>query len=347
VWPDNFVANYTSEAETILNNIITAPQVPLDQTYGVPLPQADISSEPLLLAIFGVQNPDPALLNLTKEVYLAQEARYNATGIYTAFTEGGVSEDLDGSYEGYVYEWVVYSDGETWMVQTLDDSGLLEAPVVYLKAAVSFLALYDTPYALNMVNYLIPNATTPFGYLSGEDEIGQQDLSLEDKTNSMIISAARYAIDNDVNVPPSPNPVPTPQPLPTPIPSLSPTPVPTVIPTPVPIVTPSPTPVPTAVPTSTPTPALTATPTLLPSPTSSFSPNPSPTITSTPSPTYPPPSQTVASASPSNSPIPSSADSSPWQASPAIIGSVVGVVAVVAVLFVAVHFKKNGSAKIH
>ncbi len=281
-WPDGFVANYTSEAETILNNIVTSPQVPLDQTYGVPLPEANILLEPLILSIFNVQNPDPTLLNLTKEVYLAQEARYNATGNYTAFTEGGVSEAEANSYSGYVYEWVVNSDGETWYEQITPNCGTLDAPIIYLKAAVSFLALYDTPYAQNMVNYLIANTPEPvYGYYSGVDENGQLDIDLADKTNSIIISAARYALDNNVTVTPPPPPSPAPTPYPTPTPTPTPTPFPSSpIFTPTPIPTAITTPTPTSLPTSTPTPTPISLPTSTPTPTPT--PNPSPTPTPNP-----------------------------------------------------------------
>ena len=80
-WSDGFIANYTAEAKTILNNILILLRFPCGcHPYGgVTLPKADILCEPLLLAIFSQHQPDPALLSFSKQVYLVQEARYNAT----------------------------------------------------------------------------------------------------------------------------------------------------------------------------------------------------------------------------------------------------------------------------
>ena len=124
-WPSLF----SSEANTILSNIVNATTI---QTYGVTLPEAMLTSEPLLLAILNFQQPNVALLNLSRQVYQAEDARYNATGKYTAFSEG----NLVGSKEAsYVYEWVVLSDGRTWILMSDQTSIISPTPVVYLKVA--------------------------------------------------------------------------------------------------------------------------------------------------------------------------------------------------------------------
>ncbi len=198
-WPSTF----STLASSILNNILTAPTV---STYGATLPISDLTCEPLLLSVFNLA-PNNGLNGLADQVVLAQEARYDATGKFTAFSEGNTGL-ADPSY---VYEWIVRSDGSTW---TIDDSNTGQpvgiSPIIYFKAAVGLLALTDTSYTENMVSYLESNLPTPSnGYSDGVDENGRVDTSTIDKTNGMIIEAALYAIDNLSSSTPTPTPIPT------------------------------------------------------------------------------------------------------------------------------------------
>ncbi len=211
-WPDRFSA----EADAILNLIVTSPNV---NYQGVLLPSAKITSEPLLMYIFEFKQPDARVIELSKQVYLAQEARYNLTGKFTAFSEGSI-DDV------FIWEWVVMPDGRMWVIQTGDHNDvnidLKVTPVVYFKAAAGFLALYNTSYAQRMVDYLLKAVSnSAFGYYTGVSESGSVIGASRDVGNSLIISAARYAIERDICVPLT---YPTPIALPT---SVADTPTPT------------------------------------------------------------------------------------------------------------------------
>jgi hypothetical protein len=184
-WPERF----SSVAEAILSNIVSAPKV---ETYGVELPASYISCEPLLYSIFELE-PDTRLQELAKQVYLAHEARYNATGEYVAFSEGNTALDEPS----YTHEWVVLPDGRTWVVLGPLESAVQMTPIIYFKAAVGFLAMYNTEFAQNMTGYLLTNLPQPTsGYMEGIDENGRVVTRVTDKTNGLIISTARYAIEN-------------------------------------------------------------------------------------------------------------------------------------------------------
>jgi hypothetical protein len=219
-WPSAF----STLASSILNNIVSAPTL---STYGVTLPISDLTCEPLLLSVFNLA-PNSELESLAYQVYLAQDAKYNATGEFVAYSEGNTGLD-DPSY---VYEWIVRSDGSTWEIDS--DTGQTNvgiSPIIYFKAAVGLLAMYDTTYTENMVSSIASKLPTPSdGYSDGVDDYGRVDTTTIDKTNGMIIAAALYAIDN----PPSPTPTPTPTPTPSSTPTRTPTPAPT--PTPIPTV---------------------------------------------------------------------------------------------------------------
>jgi hypothetical protein len=185
-WPERF----SSVAEAHINNIVSAPKV---ETYGVELPMSQITCDPLLYSVFDLK-PDARVLDLAKQVYLAHEARYNATGKYTAYSEGNT--DLMGE-PSYAYEWVVMPGGQTWIIRGQGDSDVQLSPIIYLKVAVGFLAIYNTEFARNMTEYLEANLPQPTdGYRDGIDENGRILYSITDKTNGLIISAARYAMQS-------------------------------------------------------------------------------------------------------------------------------------------------------
>lgn len=208
-WPERF----TAKAEGILDYIVSADKV---NYSGVLLPKAKILCDPLFMCILEFEQNDKRLIDLTTQVYLAHEARYNITGHYTACSEG--STGLDGV--PFVYEWVVMNDGRMWVSEIVyQDDTIIEVSIphiIYLKAAVGLLAIYNTPFARNMVNYLVANLPYPVsGYNQGIDENGRViTYNNMGVSNGMIITEARYALENSVVVP-GPLPSPSP-PLPSP-----------------------------------------------------------------------------------------------------------------------------------
>ncbi len=156
------------------------------------MPNAAITGDPLLCSVFELNNNDSRLLALSKQVYLAHEAYYNATGQYVAFSEGN-------SPNGFVWEWVTTGSGDTWKITQSGSSSYLDMnPVVYNKVAFSFLALYNTTFARNMVVYLeqsLPDPTN--GYSDGAIIVGIWFHQVGSNTNGLILDAALYAIQNN------------------------------------------------------------------------------------------------------------------------------------------------------
>jgi hypothetical protein len=188
-WP-NELAGATN---MILTNIANAPKT-TNGTYGVPLPLDTISCEPLLSSVFDLSNGSK-INDLAKLIYQAHEAKYNATGQYVAFSEGDTPT-------GFTYEWVVLPSGQTWVVMKQGDTTFSTMnPIIYTKVAMSFLALYNTPFARNMCIYLeqnLPDSSS--GYYAGADynTVGSANLvlSIDSNSNAMILSASRYALQN-------------------------------------------------------------------------------------------------------------------------------------------------------
>jgi len=195
-WPERF----NQQAQGILDVIMSREKV---EYQGVSLPKAKILSDPLLMCMFEFQENDPRIVNLTRDMYLAQEARYNATGKYTASSEGGTG--LEGI--PFTYQWITLADGRMWVSQIVQQNGQEQevsmSPIIFYKAAIGLQALFNTPYTQNMVNYLTERMPFPTqGYVQGVDEDGRVLSSINlGVANGVVVTSARYAIDHGVFVP--------------------------------------------------------------------------------------------------------------------------------------------------
>ena len=188
-WPQRF----NPEADAMLTAYSKAPIL---NYSGITLPAIKLTSDPLLMNSLYFQQQDSRVLNLASQAYLAQEARYNMTGKFTAFSEGN-------SDDGFIYEWIATSTG-TWVIQNLEGydnfTDITVTPVVFLKVAAGYLALYNTAYAQSMVNFILKQLPNPVnGYKTGIYESGDALQAAPDDGNSLIISAARYALENQVD----------------------------------------------------------------------------------------------------------------------------------------------------
>jgi hypothetical protein len=184
-WPNDL---YNAPSQ-ILTNMLSSGNV---TTYGVSLPLASILGDPLLYSVFELNNNNSQLMAITRQVYLAHEAYYNATGKYRAFSEGGTLSSH------WAYEWVVLPDNRTWTILDEKSSNYDISPIIYTKISLGFLAIYNTTYAHDMAVYLEQNLPDPTkGYCEGVDESGAQLIGLGVNTNSLIIEAANYAIQNN------------------------------------------------------------------------------------------------------------------------------------------------------
>jgi len=159
------------------------------------LPVTHVTSEPILHGIFDL-HLNSIFQEYAYRAHLVQEERFRRTGKYTAFTEGAYDNYGNiGTY--YLYEWIVAGSADRlWIVEKQGGGPLSIPPVVYTKAALGLHAVYATQYTRGLVNWLLSfPIQTDYGFLEGVQEDGRV-LSgvVTDKTNGMIINAARYAL---------------------------------------------------------------------------------------------------------------------------------------------------------
>ena len=187
-------SGWENMSSQIINCIVSQENV---TTYGIQLPKAHICNEPLLLSFFETNSSSDAnFFSLLSRINSAQEQRYAATGKYTAFAEGNTNL----GDPTYVYEYVVDADGSTWKVKPEI------TPIAYLKVAVAFYAICGTEYNKYLVEH-IRNALSSAsgGFQDGVAEDGRSVSNVVDRTNGLILAAAKYAISHLPSPSPSPS----------------------------------------------------------------------------------------------------------------------------------------------
>ncbi len=206
VW-SGFAAFWPNEAgyvpAQILSNLQSIEQINVNVNIGgrTLLPNADIACEPLLHAVFDLEDIDAGqrsyLIGLSRQVYQAHEEYYNLTERMVAFSEGG------SGTETFIYEWVNLRGVGPWKITTIDRTPFTIKPIIYSKVALSFLALYDTSYSKSLCVYLERSLPPPTqGWGDGADYTTVKDerltlIGLSCNTNGMIVAASRYFIQNN------------------------------------------------------------------------------------------------------------------------------------------------------
>lgn len=178
----------TSQVQKALSFIDRIPNMEHVQVYSQSLPITEIIMEPILHTIFELET-NQKFQDWAYKVYKVQEDRYTNTGKLTAFTEGAYDTSPN-----YIYEWIVHPYGKVWYITTPTWQPMNIPPVVYTKTAFSMYAIWPSNYTKKLIDYVL-RTKTDNGFYEGVDENGRVIQILTDKTNSLIINAARYALD--------------------------------------------------------------------------------------------------------------------------------------------------------
>ncbi len=144
-----------------------------------------VVSEPYVLQAFETGLNGEGRL-LAGRIYAAQEARAARSGQVTM-----VSEDHIDQAPHFLYG-AVYGNGDQWPVLAEDGTNHSALRTVSLKAAVSWDALYGTPYTQTAVAGLLDLATEK-GWYAGRYEVdGRVNTALTLNTNAVVLEAIHY-----------------------------------------------------------------------------------------------------------------------------------------------------------
>jgi hypothetical protein len=186
----------------LLQQILASPTV---TTYDVQLPKTDLTSEPLLLAAFNLPT-EQGFSELLSKAYMAQENRYLATTKWTGFSEGNAlhlrSPCAGGNRPVYVYEWIVTSSGSTWTIGNQPPPPATDpiSPIAFVRVGFGFNAIYGRDYAAQLIEHAKMEDSSGHGYLEGIDEYGCYVNEIVDRTQAMVIAAARYALQGPIQL---------------------------------------------------------------------------------------------------------------------------------------------------
>ena len=175
---------------------------PFVTIQGQSLPQMEATAEPMVHGILDMEFAG-VFYEWSRRAYEAQKSYY--PGKLRAWSEGGYYQPPIG----YIYEWMLNSAGQTWLIQeTYTWSAFNIDPLMYTKIAFAYLAIYgENDYTLALYNAARKLEHSQYGFGEATFEDGTSALSLwgsniggfySDKTNQIIITAARYAIEKTV-----------------------------------------------------------------------------------------------------------------------------------------------------
>jgi len=163
---------------------------------GQPLPQTETTAEPTLHGILEL-GLGGNFFEFSRRVYEAQKSRWASTTRLSGWSEGGYPEP------GYIYEWVLTPQGERWVIIG-GGAKLSIEPLTYTKVAFGYLAIFgNNPYTFSLFNAAKSLQHPEYGFGEATMEDGTSAISLwkmntggfySDKTNQIILAAARYAL---------------------------------------------------------------------------------------------------------------------------------------------------------
>ncbi len=162
-------------------------QVPADRRDPATLgAHTYVLSEPYALRLLEF-DPGATSRELAFRVYRAQERRYERERVLTAVTE----DHLDRPPH-FVYN-TVYANGKAW--NTITDAGAdaSEFRTLSSKAALSWAALYDTPYTRRLAEAAAKLHDPQRGWYAGSyEKDGSVNTALTANTNGIILEGLHY-----------------------------------------------------------------------------------------------------------------------------------------------------------
>jgi Protein of unknown function (DUF3131) len=172
-------------------------QLAIVDIYGI-----QVGHDRRLPRLFGAQNyviSEPYVLDglefgwdsvsreLAWRVYLAQQRRFERTGMLTAVTEDHIDQK-----PYFVYN-TVFSDGKAWNTTTENGDDASAFRTLSVKAAFGWYALLDTDYTHKLVDAVAPLNDAERGWYGGQYETtGKPNASINANTNAVVLQSMAF-----------------------------------------------------------------------------------------------------------------------------------------------------------
>ena len=179
---------------------------PFVNLEGQNLPVMETIAEPMVHGILDMWFSG-VFCEYSRRAYECQKSYY-PRGKFRAWSEGGYYQ-LNPRL-GYVYEYILTGAGEAWVI--VGGTRLTIEPLMYSKIAFAYLAIYgENQYTLALYNAAKNLEHSQYGFGEATFENATSAISIwgsntggfySDKTNQIILGAARYAIEKIVTLQP-------------------------------------------------------------------------------------------------------------------------------------------------
>ncbi|SPF81838.1 DUF3131 domain-containing protein [Pseudoprimorskyibacter insulae] len=178
--------SYDASANLMVKEVQGVP-IPVDNRLHRNITPAFATSEPYLFdgVEFGF---DARSHRFASALFMAQEARYNETGILTAVTETHVK---GAPY--FVYS-TIWGGGADWAVMSFPGERFDSKRTMATKAAFAWNALFATEYTQKLRDAIIPHVETERGFPEGLYESGQPNASVTANTNALVLASISYTV---------------------------------------------------------------------------------------------------------------------------------------------------------
>lgn len=136
----------------------------------------------------GAAGPDLWTMNQARNVYLAQQRRYQHTGILTARTEHQL---LKPPY--FVYD-SLFANGQAWATIEISGAAVPSAAAVATKAALGLWVLWPTPYTDLLFKTVVSERDPGRGFYEGIFENGGPLRAFTANNNGIILEALLFKV---------------------------------------------------------------------------------------------------------------------------------------------------------
>jgi hypothetical protein len=130
---------------------------------------------------------DSVSRELAWRVYLAQQRRFERTGVLTAVTEDHIDQKPYFVYNS------VFSDGKSWNTITENGADASAFRTLSVKAAFGWYALLDTEYTRKLVDAVASLNDAERGWYGGQYEVtGKPNTSINANTNAVVLQSLAF-----------------------------------------------------------------------------------------------------------------------------------------------------------
>jgi len=149
-------------------------------------PRPFLTTDPFVLATIEMGGVDAVFTQLLDSIYGAHKSYWDRTGKVLVANEDSLDKKPWFSYRNLVYE------DKPWHCVSYKGVAISDCPSISTKGAFGFSAIFEDPYAEELLTQAASLKAPRGGYYAGRYENGQPNKSLNINTNAVVLEALLY-----------------------------------------------------------------------------------------------------------------------------------------------------------